>query len=96
MSISRDSRVENLLRGQARIIRAARHIVHESYQVVLMSCNDSETIVKLLTDNVFDYRYDDGVSRGGRMANVIDRFNEYRKERKHIRDVLSLDNQNFW
>jgi hypothetical protein len=61
-----------------------------------MSCNDSETIVKLLTDNVFDYRYDDGVSRGGRMANVIDRFNEYRKERKHIRDVLSLDNQNFW
>ena len=30
------------------------------------------------------------------MANVIDKFVEYRKERKHIREVLSLDNRNFW
>jgi hypothetical protein len=30
------------------------------------------------------------------MASVFDKFIEYRKERRHIRDVLSLDNQNFW
>jgi hypothetical protein len=30
------------------------------------------------------------------MANVIERFSEYRKERRHIREALRLDNQNFW
>jgi protein involved in ribonucleotide reduction len=30
------------------------------------------------------------------MANMWERFIEYRKERQHIRDVLSADNQNFW
>jgi len=30
------------------------------------------------------------------MANVWERYQEYRKERQHIRDVLSEDNQNFW
>lgn len=30
------------------------------------------------------------------MVSVIERFSEYRKERKHIRDALRLDNQNFW
>jgi len=30
------------------------------------------------------------------MANAWEKFIDYRKERKHIRDVLSSDNQNFW
>jgi len=30
------------------------------------------------------------------MANAWDKLIEYRKERRHIRDVLSPDNQNFW
>jgi hypothetical protein len=30
------------------------------------------------------------------MANLIDKYIEYRKERKHIREVLSPDNPNFW
>jgi len=30
------------------------------------------------------------------MVNAWERFIEYRKERRHIRDVLSEDNQNFW
>lgn len=30
------------------------------------------------------------------MANVWERYVEYRKERKHIRDTLSLDNPDFW
>jgi hypothetical protein len=30
------------------------------------------------------------------MANFFDRLSEYRKERRHIRDTLRLDNDNFW
>lgn len=30
------------------------------------------------------------------MANVWERLVEYRKERKHIREALSPENQNFW
>ena len=30
------------------------------------------------------------------MANAWEKFIEYRKERQHIRDVLSEENQNFW
>lgn len=30
------------------------------------------------------------------MANLVDKFNDYRKERKHVKDALRLDNQNFW
>jgi hypothetical protein len=30
------------------------------------------------------------------MANAWERYQEYRKERQHIREVLKLDNQNFW
>jgi hypothetical protein len=30
------------------------------------------------------------------MANVVDKIADYRKERKHIREVLSPDNRNFW
>jgi hypothetical protein len=30
------------------------------------------------------------------MSSPLQRYREYRKERKHIRDVLSLDNDNFW
>lgn len=30
------------------------------------------------------------------MAHVWERFAEYRKERKYIRDTLRLDNPEFW
>ena len=30
------------------------------------------------------------------MANVWDKFMDYRRERKHIREVLSPENQSFW
>jgi hypothetical protein len=30
------------------------------------------------------------------MANPIQRFQQYRQERRHIRDALRLDNDNFW
>jgi hypothetical protein len=30
------------------------------------------------------------------MANPMRRYVEYRKERKHIREALSLENDNFW
>ena len=30
------------------------------------------------------------------MVNALGRLAEYRKERKHIREVLSPQNQNFW
>lgn len=30
------------------------------------------------------------------MANVLQHFVEYRKERKHIREALSPENDNFW
>jgi hypothetical protein len=30
------------------------------------------------------------------MANLFDQYREYRKERKHIRQALSLENDNFW
>jgi hypothetical protein len=29
------------------------------------------------------------------MANLIEKFSDYRKERRHIRDALRLDNPNF-
>lgn len=30
------------------------------------------------------------------MSNPINRYVRYRKERKHIRETLRLDSQNFW
>jgi hypothetical protein len=30
------------------------------------------------------------------MANLLERINEYRNERKHIREKLRLDNPDFW
>jgi uncharacterized protein YjiS (DUF1127 family) len=30
------------------------------------------------------------------MANPLQRYKEYRQERRHIREALSLDNDNFW
>lgn len=30
------------------------------------------------------------------MANPLQRYRDYREERKHIRDALRLDNENFW
>ncbi len=30
------------------------------------------------------------------MANLFDKFTDYRKERKHIKEVLSLDSPDFW
>jgi len=30
------------------------------------------------------------------MSNVWERFSEYRRERKHIRETLRLDNPEFW
>jgi hypothetical protein len=30
------------------------------------------------------------------MANLIDKFSDYRKERKHIKEILSLNNPDFW
>ncbi len=30
------------------------------------------------------------------MANPVRKYMEYRKERRHIREALSLQNQDFW
>lgn len=30
------------------------------------------------------------------MTNPMQRYKEYRQERRHIRDALRLDNDNFW
>jgi hypothetical protein len=30
------------------------------------------------------------------MANLIDKLSEYRKERRHIKEALRLDNPDFW
>jgi hypothetical protein len=30
------------------------------------------------------------------MAGPLQRYKEYRQERRHIRDTLRLDNENFW
>lgn len=30
------------------------------------------------------------------MASVLERYINYRRERRHIRDTLKLDNDSFW